>query len=203
MDAVCAAYADGVLELERATLAGLAQTLHVGDDDVEGLRDLVAQRGIAKVGARHAVVHPATWLGLAFGHVGIDVIRHDGREGDDVMVGDLLDLVDLGHGEIGMRANPRGLLGGDAALPQLGLRFASEDLDLLPNVELVLERPDVAHLGQRVALDHPMIPFAWLVGALYCIGLLPLCAKEHQNVNSAKRQPGANVGSTMPKSRRS
>ena len=115
-------------------------------------------------------MHPATWLGLAFGHVGIDVIRHDGREGNDIVVGDLLNLVDLGHSEIGMRANPRGLIGGDTALAQLGLCFAGENLDLLPNVELVLKRPDVAHLGQRVALDHPRIPFARCVDAPYCNG---------------------------------
>ena len=170
MDAVRAAHADGILELERTTLASLAQALHIGDDDVEGLGDLVAQRGIPEVGARHSVVHPAAWLGLALGNVSIDVVRHDGREGDDVVVGHLLDLVDLIYGEAGMGANPRGLVGGDTALAQLGLCFAGEDLDFLPNVELVLERPDVAHLGQRVALDHPRIPFARCVDAPYCNG---------------------------------
>ena len=39
-------------------------------------------------------------------------------------------------------------------LTQLGLGLARQHLDLLPDVELVLKRPDMPHLGARVAVDH-------------------------------------------------
>ena len=52
-----------------------------------------------------------------------------------------LDLVDALDGEAGLLADVRGLLGGDADLAELGLRLAGQDLDLLPDLELVLECP--------------------------------------------------------------
>ena len=63
---------------------------------------------------------------------------------------DLVDALDLeGGARRGSRAaSSRGI---DA---ELGLRLAREDLDLLPDLELVLERPDAAHLGPGVAIDH-------------------------------------------------
>ena len=70
------------------------------------------------------------------------------------MVGDLLDLGDALGRAAGVIADPLGLLLGDARLTQLGLGLARQHLDLLPDVELVLKRPDMPHLGARVAVDH-------------------------------------------------
>ena len=150
MDAVRAAHAQRLLELERATFARLAQLLDVFEDDVDRLRDLVGQRRVAQVGRRHAVVHPAARRLLALRHVGVDVRG----ERDDVVVRHLLDLVDALNGEVGMRADPRGLLLRDTGLPQLGLRLAGQHLDLLPDLELVLQLPDGAHCRARVTVDH-------------------------------------------------
>ena len=149
-----AAHAEGVALLERAALADLAEPADVGDEDVDRLRHLVAQRRVAQVRAGHAVVHPAARLGVALRDAGVDVLGHVGEERDDVVVGDGLELVDALDLERGGRADVRGLLGGDARLPQLGLRLAREDLDLLPDLELVLELPDAGHLGTGVARDH-------------------------------------------------
>jgi hypothetical protein len=114
VDAVGAAHAEGVLEFEGTALADFADFLHVVDDDVERLRDLVGQSRVAQVAARHAVVHPAGRLLFAFGHVGVDVFGHVGEEGDDVVVGDGLDFVDALDGEVGVVADPLRFLLGDA-----------------------------------------------------------------------------------------
>ena len=149
-----AADAEGVLLLEGAALADLAELPAVLDEDVGGLDELVAQGGVAEVGGGHAVVDPAGGLGLTGGHVGVDVGAHVGEEGDDVVVGHGLDLVDLLLVEGGVLADPGGLLLGDAALAQLGVGLAGQDLNLLPDGVLVLQREDVSHLGAGVAIDH-------------------------------------------------
>ena len=154
MDAVGAAHAQRVLELEGAALARLTKLLHVGQDDVDCLGDLVGKRRVSQVAAGHAVVHPTRGLLLALRHIGIDVLGHVGGEGDDVVVGDLLDLVDALDGEVGVVANPLRLFFRDAGFPQLSLRLARQNLDFLPDGELVLKLPDGAHLRTRVAVDH-------------------------------------------------
>ena len=158
-----AAGAEGVAFLKGATLADLAELLDVLDDDVGGLNELVAEGGVAEVGARHTKVHPAAGLGLALRHVAVDVLAHVGEEGDDIVVGDRLDGVDLLLVKGGVVADPRGLLLGDADLPELGLSLAGEHLDLLPDGVLVLQREDVAHLRTGVAIDHAG-SFAWRAG---------------------------------------
>ena len=97
---------------------------------------------------------PAGGLGLAGGHVGVDVGAHVGQEGDDVVVGHGLDGVDLLLVEGGVLADPGGLLLRDSALADLGVGLAGQDLDLLPDDVLVLQREDVAHLRAGVAIDH-------------------------------------------------
>ena len=154
VDAVGAADAESVLELEGALLARLAQALDVLDDDVAGLGDLVGKRGVAQIGGGHAVVHPTARLVTALGDVGVDVVGHARGEGDDIVVGHLLDLVDLLHGEVGVVADPLGLFPRDARLAQLGLSLAGQNLDFLPDGELVLEFPDTAHFRTGVATNH-------------------------------------------------
>ena len=174
MDAVRAAHAQGFLELEGAALAGFAQLLHVFQDDVHRLGDLVGKGRVAQIGRGHAVVHPAAGRLLALGNVGVDVLGHVGGEGDNVVVRYLLDLVDALHREIGMGADPGGLFLGDARFAQLSLSFASQDLDLFPDLELVLQLPDGTHLRARVATDHPVPPLSRaLAGRFESIGILP------------------------------
>ena len=142
MNAVRATDAQHVFELERATTARLAQLLDVGEDDVDRLGDLIGKRGVPEIRRRHTIVDPATRLLLPIGNVGVDVARHARGEGDDVVMGDLLDLVDLRDGEAGMVANPTRLLLRNAGLTQLSLRLAGEHLYFLPYFELVLKLPD-------------------------------------------------------------
>ena len=154
MNAVGATDAQGVLKLEGAALAGLAETLDVVDDDVASLRDLIGQGRVAQVGGGHAVVHPAAGLVGALGNIGVNVARHAGGERDDVVVRHLLDLVDFFYGEVGVVADPLGLLARDARLTELGLSLAGQNLDLLPNGEFVLKFPDATHFRTSVATDH-------------------------------------------------
>ena len=97
---------------------------------------------------------PAARLWVAFGDVCVDVTAHIREKGNHIMVGDGLDGIDLILVEGGVVANPGGLLLGDANLAELGLCLACEDLDLLPDGVLVLQREDVAHLGTGIAIDH-------------------------------------------------
>ncbi len=143
-----------VLLLKGAALANLAELSHILDDDVAGLCELIAQRRVAEVGARHAVVDPPARLGLAFGNLGIDVGAHVREEGDDVMVRRRLNLVNLFLDELRMVTNPRSLIARDTNVPKLGLGLAGQNLDLLPHGILVLKREDVAHLRTGVAVDH-------------------------------------------------
>ena len=154
VNAVRAANAEGLALLEGAALADLAKLANVLDDEIAGLRELVAEGRVAEVGAGHAVVDPAAGLGVALGHVGVDVAAHVGEEGDDVVVGDSLDGINLLLVELRVRANPGGLLLGDANLAKLGLGLAGQHLNLLPHGVLVLEGEDVAHLRTGIAINH-------------------------------------------------
>ncbi len=111
---------------------------------------------------------PAAGLGVVLAEIGVDVLGHVGEERDDVVVGDGFELVDALDFERGVRADVGSLLGGDAGLPQLGLRFAREHLDLLPDRELVLEVPDAGHLGTGVARDHGGAPFSFITSVVRC-----------------------------------
>ena len=166
MNAVGATDAQGVLKLEGAALAGLAETLDVVDDDVTSLRDLIGQGRVAQVGGGHAVVHPAGRLVGALGDVGVDVARHTGGERDDVVIRHFLNLVDLLNGEVGVIADPLGLLARDARLAELGLGLAGQNLDLLPNGEFVLKFPDATHFRTSVATDHARFLSLAMCGSL-------------------------------------
>ena len=154
MNAMRAAHAQGIFELKGTAAAGLTKLFDVSKNDVDGLRDLIGKRGIAQVGARHAVVHPAGRLGVSLGNLGVDVGTHVREEGNDVVVGDCLNLVDFLLVEGGMLGNPSRLFLGDADLAQLSLGLASRDLNFLPNGILVLKLPDGSHFRAGVAIDH-------------------------------------------------
>ena len=97
---------------------------------------------------------PTAGLRLALGHVSVNIGAHVGQEGNDVVVGHGLDVVDLGLYEVGVGTNPGSLVVRDANGAKLGLRLAGEHLNLLPDGVLVLKGEDVPHLGTGVALDH-------------------------------------------------
>ena len=87
--------------------------------------------------------------------VGADELGEMGQEGDDVVLGHLLDLVDARDVERDVaRLLPdrlRRFLGDDA---DLGQRVAGVRLDLEPDPEARLGRPDRDHLGAGIAGDH-------------------------------------------------
>ena len=99
-------------------------------------------------------MHPAGRLGVSLGNLGVDVGTHVREEGNDVVVGDCLNLVDFLLVEGGMLGNPSRLFLGDADLAQLSLGLASRDLNFLPNSILVLKLPDGSHFRAGVAIDH-------------------------------------------------
>ena len=86
VDAVAAADRDGVLVLEGAALQRGQQRVDVGEQDVGGARQLDAEAGVEHVGRGHALVDEA--------RVGADELGEMGQEGDDVVLGLALDLVD-------------------------------------------------------------------------------------------------------------
>ena len=75
-----------------------------------------------------------------------------------------LDLVDALDLEGGALADGAASCARDPTA-EFGLRLAREDLDLLPDLELVLELPDAGHLRTGVARDHGARPPAIGVGA--------------------------------------
>ena len=88
------------------------------------------------------------------GGIGADDFRKVGQEGDDVMLGHGLDLVDAGHVEGCVLGFPDGggILLRDHA--KGGLRVAGMGLDLEPDAEFGLGRPEGDHFGAGIAGDH-------------------------------------------------
>ncbi|MNL50346.1 hypothetical protein D3C87_1733570 [compost metagenome] len=87
--------------------------------------------------------------------LGADDLGQMRQEGDDVMLGDTLDLVDARDVEDGvLRLGPDrrgGLLRNDA---ELGQPIGGMGLDLEPDAEAGLRLPDSDHLGAGIARDH-------------------------------------------------
>src|ERR1700758_5213076 len=84
--------------------------------------------------------------------LGADMLGKVGQEGDHVMAGFALDLVDaLGLEPAALPDGASGAFGDD---PERRLRGASMRLDLEPDPVAVLRRPDSRHHGAAVARDH-------------------------------------------------
>jgi hypothetical protein len=118
-----------ILVLHRAGLQRGQHPVHARQQQVGGAHQLDVQRGVEHVRRRHALVDEAR-LVIA------DDLGQMGQEGDDVMLGHRLDLVDAGHVEFHVLRFPHGLrvrLRDDA---ELGLRVAGMRLDLVPDAEL-------------------------------------------------------------------
>ena len=96
VDAVGAADGRRQLVLEGAALQRGEQRVDVGDQDVGGARKLHGEAGVEHVRARHALMHEA--------RVRADELGEVGQEGDDVVLGHPLDLVDARDVELGLAA---------------------------------------------------------------------------------------------------
>ncbi len=91
-------------------------------------------------------------VAAVFAHVFGDV----GEEGDDVMLGLGLDLLDAGHLEAGLLPDMgHGGLGNQAVE---GHGLQGGQLHLEPGVKFIFFRPDAGHLGSAVAWNHGKIP---------------------------------------------
>ena len=114
------------------------------EDQVAGLAHLQRLRGVDDVGRGQAEVQPARRRP--------DVLGHGGREGDDVVLRGLLDLLDAGDVERAALADVARRLGRDDA--GVGHRLGGRDFDLQPGLVAALVAPDAAHLRVGVACNH-------------------------------------------------
>ena len=137
----------GHLMLEGAALERRKQRVHVGDQDVACASELHGEAGVEHVRAREAQMDEARFGADEFGEVG--------QERDHVVPGHLLDLVDPRHVEPGLVAlfpdRFRRRLGDHADFRH---RLGGIGLDLEPDAEARLGRPDGGHLGAGIAGDH-------------------------------------------------
>jgi hypothetical protein len=120
------------------------QGVHAAEDQVAGLHQLQRERRVDHVRRGEAEVQPPGR--------GPHVLGHRRREGDDVVLRGLLDLVDSGDVEGAALADVGGGLGGHQALG--GHRPGGGHLHAQPAVELPLLAPDGGHLGMGVAANH-------------------------------------------------
>jgi hypothetical protein len=147
MDAVAATDADGHLVLEGAPLQRGQQRVEIGQQDVGGAGELDVERRVEHVGRGHALMDEARL-----------VRPHDlgqmREEGDHVVLRHRLDLVDAGDVEGRVLRAPDGLGVRLRDRAERGHRVAGMGLDLEPDAELRLGRPDGDHLGAGIAGDH-------------------------------------------------
>ena len=123
----------------------LQQLGEVLDDQIAGLAHLQRLRGVEDVRGGQAEVQPAGG--------GSDVLGDRG-EGDDVVLGDLLDGFDAGNVEL--RPGPElcgGRRGNDAGL---GHRIRRGQLDFQPGFVAALIAPDRAHC--RIGMHRGIMP---------------------------------------------
>ena len=119
-------------------------------DQVAGLPHLQRLRGIEHVGRGQAEVQPSRRRA--------DVLGHRGRERDDVVLGDLFDLLDARDVEAGALAQLTRRLRGNHA--GFGHRIGGRELDVEPGLVAPLVTPDGAHFGVRVTGNHRRGPDA-------------------------------------------
>jgi hypothetical protein len=144
VDAVGAADARRVAELQRAGAECLVHPVHAGLQQAPGVPDLEPERRVEHVARRHAVVDEARRRPHVLGDVG--------QEGDHVVAHGGLDLRHPRRVHRGLRPDLfEGLRGHE---PALGLDLADRELDVEPAPVASLLGPDGRHLGSGVAFDH-------------------------------------------------
>lgn len=139
--------ANGVLVLERALFQRGQQLFEIRDQDVCGAHEADVERGVQHIRRGHALVHEARLIVA-------DDLGQMREEGDHVMLGDGLDLVDAGHVELDIFRFPDGLGIGAGNHAQIGLRVAGMGLDLVPDTEFRLGRPYRDHFGAGITRNH-------------------------------------------------
>ena len=117
---------------------------------------------------------PTTRLELTFWNLSVNVGAHVGQEGNDIVVGNGLNLVYLSAIKRGVLTNPSCLFARNANNTKLSLCFARKDFNLLPNGVLVLQRKDMAHFFAGVAIYHDETPSARKEKVEYHYGTRPL-----------------------------
>ena len=147
MDAVRAADGRRHLVFEGALLQRGKHLVDAGEQKVGRARQLHVEAGVEHVGGGHALVDEA--------RLGADDFGQMGEEGDDVVLGLALDLVDPRHVEgrvLGLGPDRlRRFLRDD---PQFRQRISRMGLDLEPDLEAGLGLPDRSHFRTGVAGDH-------------------------------------------------
>ena len=144
VDAVGAPDHRGELVFVRFLGDGGAERFEVFQEHPARFVHLDGERGVEDIRRGHPLVNPARG--------GPDVAGDVLQERDDVVIGAQFDFLDFGQFEAGFLADNGGVLFGDHA--DLGLRFASENLDFQPDFVFVLLVPEGAHLWKGITVDH-------------------------------------------------
>ena len=124
------------------------ELVDIGEQKIGGANELHVEAGVEHVRGRHALMHETRFGADDFGKVR--------EEGDNVVFGFALDLIDPRDVEFGVLA-----LGPDLLRRRFrnhaefghgigGIRF-----DLEPDAKAGLGRPDRRHFGPGVAWNHP------------------------------------------------
>ena len=156
MDSVAPPDRRGELMLPRPPLDRFEQPVHVLDEEVGGAGELDREASVEHVRAGHPLVEEA--------RLRPDMLGDVGEEGDHVVLHlrfDRIDPLDLERAPLPHGGG--GFLGDD---PKLGHRVHRVGLDLEPDPEAGLGRPDAGHLRPRIAGDHGRVLSGGGAGAL-------------------------------------
>ena len=148
MDAVCAPDAGRVTELVRTAAQHLAERAQIVEDDGGGIAHHDAVCRILDIARSQPLVDVLRILA--------DVLLEVRKEGDDVVIGGLFNLVDARDIELRILFNVLHSSGGDLA--QLRHRLARGNLYVQDGLPLVLDRPEMSHLWSRIAFYHLLPP---------------------------------------------
>ena len=148
VDAVRAADGRGVSCVLGARFQRGEELVDIGEQKIGGANELHVEAGVEHVRGRHALMHETRFGADDFGKVR--------EEGNDVVFGFALDLIDPRDVEFGVLA-----LGPDLLRrrfrnhAEFGHGIGGIRLDLEPDAKARLRRPDRRHFGPAVAWDHP------------------------------------------------
>ncbi len=147
MDAVRAADRRRILMLESAALQRRQQFFHVGDQNIGRARELNRETSIEDIRRGEAKMHKT--------RLGPDNLAKMGEESDDVVLYFPLDRIDARNVEFGVLAFfPDFLRGFLRNHPEFRHRISGMCLDLEPDAEAGIRRPDRGHFRPGITRDH-------------------------------------------------